>query len=195
MIISIKNPEEPETISKWLSIILAITLFIYSGCLIFSGVFSLKEKLFDISFVYSVVFIGLGVVLCSNLQMLGGCITVFIGTVLAAFGMIELGEATAMIFFKRKLPLIVVFFVLGAAFITLGVLALVLPEAKQFVYIGISAGFILLAIFEIILGVYALVKRPKEEETKEEKVTEEQVEKEEPVQVIEESSEEAGTDF
>jgi len=150
---------DKERISTWLSIIASIGLFIYAAALMFSGVFSLKKKYFDIAFIYSVLFISIGVVLLCNQEMIGKFITIFVATALTATGVVEIGEATSMIFFKRPIFFIVVFYILGAAFIALGVLAFCFQEnVEQVVYVGVGALLCLTALLEIVLGIVSIAR-------------------------------------
>jgi len=156
---------DKDNISKWLSIVVAIALFIYSAALMFSGVFSLKKKLFDIAFIYTVFFVSMGVVLVANPEVLGTFIVIFVATMLTAIGVVEIGEATAMIFFKRPVFFIVVFYILGAAFITLGVLSFSFQEnVEQIVYVGIGILLCLAALVEIVLGIVGLFAAKKIED-------------------------------
>ena len=149
---------DQDNISMWLSVVAAVALFIYSAALMFSGVFSLKKKNFDIAFIYAVLFVSIGVVLISKPEILGEFIVIFVATLLTAFGVIEVGEATAMIFFKRPVFFIVLFYLLGAAFITLGVLSFVFKErVQQIVYVGIGVLLILSSLVEITFGTIGLV--------------------------------------
>ncbi|MCR4880277.1 MAG: DUF308 domain-containing protein [Bacilli bacterium] len=158
---------DKDNISKWLSIITSISLFIYAAALLFTGVFSLKEKLFDLAFIYSVVFIAVGVVLLCNQEMIGKFITIFVATLITAMGVVEIGEATSMVFFKRPVFFIVLFYILGAAFIALGVLAFCFQEqVEQIVYVGIGILLCLTAVLELILGFHGLILASKVEKFK-----------------------------
>lgn len=159
VIIVIALNQEQE-ISKILSIVLAIALFIYAAALLFTGVFSLKKKYFDLAFIYSVVFIAIGVTLLVNPTMIGQFITIFIATMLCAAGVIEIGEATAMVFFKRPIFFIVAFYLLGAILITLGVLCFSFQDNVQKIIYVASGGILALAgVVELILGVYSFFIR------------------------------------
>ena len=195
---------DKENISKWLSIVVAITLFIYSAALMFSGVFSLKKSYFDVAFIYTVVFISIGVVLLCNTDMIGKFITVFVATMLTALGVVEIGEATSMIFFKRPVFFIVLFYLLGAAFITLGVLAFCFQEnVEQIVYVIIGILLCLTAVLELILGARGLfiaIKEAKQEkdkvidvevsepESKEKEPLEEEKKDEAPIEAIDDTT-------
>ena len=148
---------DKERVSTWLSIIIAVGLFIYSAALLFTGVFSLKKKYFDITFIYAVLFVSIGVCLLCNQEMIGSFIPIFVATLLTAFGVVEIGEATSMIFFKRPVFFVVLFYILGAAFITLGVLAFCFQaEVQQIVYVGLGILLCLTAVLELALGVHGL---------------------------------------
>lgn len=190
---------DKERISTWLSIIAAIALFIYASALMFSGVFSLKKKYFDIAFIYAILFIAIGVVLLCNQEMIGKFITIFVATALTATGVIEIGEATSMIFFKRPLFFVVLFYLLGAAFLTLGILAFCFQEnVEQIVYVGVGALLCLVAVLEISLGVVSIIRHKaieddvidgevteKEPEVKKEEKKEEEPNKEETSDILE----------
>ena len=178
---------DKERISTWLSIIAAIALFIYASALMFSGVFSLKKRYFDIAFIYAVLFVSIGVVLLCNQEMIGKFITVFVATALCASGVVEIGEATSMIFFKRPIFFIVMFYILGAAFITLGVLAFCFQEeVEQIVYIGVGGLLCLAALLEISLGTISIFRH----QAIEDDVIDEKVVEKEPEEAKEEKKEE-----
>ena len=186
LIIVIAN-NNPNDFSKWLSIVLSIALFIYASALLFSGVFSLKKKLFDISFVYAVIFVAIGVTLLVNPTMIGQFVTIFIATLLCGSGLVEMGEATAMVFFKRHKFFIVLFYILGAALIALGVLAFVFQnDAQKVMYVASGAILAGVGVVELILGVVSLFKNRKEK--KDDKEVEDKKEKDEP-KLLEENKE------
>ena len=152
----------PDVIAKSLSVILAISLFIFGASCIFSGIFSLKNKYFDPAFIYGDLAIALGVLLCVNNTMIQNLIVVFVGTILTTIGVVFLGEATAMIFFKRPKISIVLFFLLGAAFLTLGILSYVFSEeATVVIYIATGAIMCLVGVIQMIFGVVATIKAKK----------------------------------
>ena len=172
---------DKDNVSKWLSIVVAIALFIYAAALMFSGVFSLKKKYFDIAFIYTVLFISVGVVLVSNPEVLGSFIVIFVATMLTAIGVVEIGEATAMIFFKRPVFFIVLFYILGAAFITLGVLSFSFQEnVEQIVYVGVGILLCLTALLEIVLGTIGLFAAKKVEDALDDEVVDAEVKDVEP---------------
>ena len=197
VLIIVAAVNDKEQVSKWLSIIVAISLFIYAAALLFTGVFSLKKKYFDITFVYAVLFVSIGVCLLCNQEMIGSFITIFVATLLTAIGVVEIGEATSMIFFKRPVFFVVLFYLLGAAFITLGVLAYCFQEeVQQIVYVGIGILMCLTAVLELALGVHGLflalkMSKQEKEQVVDAEVTDlpsddsEEVKKEEPQQIEE----------
>ena len=167
---------DKENVAKTISVVAAIGLFIYSAALLFSGVFSLKKKLFDIAFVFAVIFVSIGVCLVSNPTIIRDFILIFVSTMLLAIGVVEIGEATAMIFFKRPVVFIVVFYLLGAAFITFGVLSIVYKEdVEQIVYVCIGILLCLAAALEIVLGARGLILALKEAKQEKAKVVDAEV--------------------
>lgn len=157
---------DTEQISKWLSIVLAIGLFLFGGCTIAAGLFALQQKYFSSVFIYGALAISIGVVLCIKNTMIGEFITIFVGTLFLCMGAVCCGEAAAMIFFKRNKVSIIVAFIVAAIFITLGVLALVFPETvEKIIYIAIGAIACLIGLLEIVLGIisaFAMKKADKE---------------------------------
>ena len=151
-----------EYISKVLSIAYAVALFLFGATCIFSGVFSLRDKYFDPAFIYGALSIAIGVVLCTNSEMISQFIVVFVGTILVTFGVVYLGEATSMIFFKRPKFFIAMFFVLGAAFVTMGVLTYCFQvEAEIVVYVAVGAISCLVGLIQIVFGTWATLKMAK----------------------------------
>ena len=152
----------PDYIAKSLSVILAISLFLFGASCIFSGIFALKNKYFDPAFIYGDLAIALGVVLCVHNTMIQDLIVLFVGTILTTIGVVFLGEATSMIFFKRPKPSIVLFFLLGALFLTLGVLSYVFQqEATTIIYIATGGIMCLVGVWQIIFGIIATARAKK----------------------------------
>lgn len=162
IVIALNESNNQETIAKWLSIVYAVSLFLFGATCIFSGVFSLKNKLFDPAFIYGDLAIAIGVVLCVKTTMINDFIVIFMGTLLTTIGVVFLGEAVAMIFFKRKKIAIALFFLLGAAFLTLGILSYVFQkEALNVIYVGVGAIMCLIGVIQIIFGIVATIKAKK----------------------------------
>ena len=159
IVIALNENNDQQTIAKWLSIVYAVSLFLFGATCIFSGVFSLKKKYFDPAFIYGDLAIALGVVLCVHNTMINDFIVVFVGTLITTIGVVFLGEAVAMIFFKRPKPSIVVFFLLGAAFLTLGILSYVWQkEALNVIYVGVGGILCLVGVIQMVFGVVATIK-------------------------------------
>ena len=196
--------KDKTQVSEWLSVIVAVGLFIYSAALLFTGVFSLKKKYFDITFIYAVLFVSVGVCLLCNRDLIDSFITIFVATLITAMGVVEIGEATSMIFFKRPVFFVVLFYILGAALITLGVLAFCF-KVSQIIYVGVGVIMCLTALLQIGLGIHGLfiarklsklekenvvdaevteVPSDNKEETKEETKQIEEKKDDEPVDVI-----------
>ena len=198
--------KDKTQVSEWLSVIVAVGLFIYSAALLFTGVFSLKKKYFDITFIYAVLFVSVGVCLLCNRDLIDSFITIFVATLITAMGVVEIGEATSMIFFKRPVFFVVLFYILGAALITLGVLAFCFKDnVSQIIYVGVGVIMCLTALLQIGLGIHGLfiarklsklekenvvdaevteVPSDNKEETKEETKQIEEKKDDEPVDVI-----------
>ena len=168
---------DQKNVATWLSVIAAITLFIYALALLFTGIFSLKDRYFDLAFIYAVVFIAIGVVLLCNTEIISQFITVFVATLLCGLGAVEVGEATAMVFFKRPKPFIVIFYLLGAIFITLGVLAFAFKnQVEQIIYVSVGILICITAVLEMILGVRGIFTASKEAKEEKENVIDSPVE-------------------
>ena len=162
IVIALNENNDQQTIAKWLSIVYAVSLFLFGATCIFSGVFSLKNKYFDPAFIYGDIAIAIGVVLCVHNTMINDFIVVFVGTLLTTTGVVFLGEAVAMIFFKRPKPSIVLFFLLGALFLTLGILSYVFQqEALQIMFYGTGAVMCLVGVVQMVFGTVATIKAKK----------------------------------
>ena len=162
IVIALNESNDQETIAKWLSIVYAVSLFLFGATCIFSGVFSLKNKFFDPAFIYGDLAIAIGVVLCVKTTMINDFIVIFIGTLLTTIGVVFLGEAVAMIFFKRPKVSIAAFFILGAAFLTLGILSYVWQkEALNVIYVGVGGLMCLIGLIQVIFGIVATIKAKK----------------------------------
>ena len=152
----------PDYTDRSLSVVLAVALFIFAAACIFSGVFSLKNKYFDPAFIYGDLAVALGVVLCVKNTMITEILVIFIGTILTTIGVVFLGEAVSMIFFKRPKPSIVLFFLLGALFLTLGILSYVFQqEALQIMFYGTGAVMCLVGVVQMVFGTVATIKAKK----------------------------------
>ena len=162
IVISLNESNDQQTIAKWLSIVYAVSLFLFGATCIFSGVFSLKNKYFDPAFIYGDVAIAVGVVLCVHNTMINDFIVIFVGTLLTTIGVVFLGEAVAMIFFKRPKPSIAAFFLLGAAFLTFGILSYVFQEeALTVIYVGVGGIMCVIGFIQIIFGIVSTIKAKK----------------------------------
>ena len=175
IVIALNNPKD---ISVWLSIVVAVALFIYAAALMFSGIFSLKDKYFDVVFLYAVAFVAIGVTLLFKTDVIGSFITVFIASLLCAAGLVEIGQASAMIYFKKPKFFIALFFILGAAFITLGVLAFCFQNnVQQIVYVASGVILVIAALAELAIGTHSIFKdrKNKKNELKSKKKAKEEV--------------------
>lgn len=153
-----------ESVSQWLSIVVAISLFIYAAALMFTGIFSLKKSFFDLAFIYAVLFVAIGVTLIARPLVLGSFLTIFIATALCAAGVVEMGEATAMVFFKRPAFFIVLFYVIGTVLIALGVLAFSFQEqVETIMYVAAGAILALAGASQLILGIVSLFRHETED--------------------------------
>ena len=177
IIITILAFTQKEEVSKWLSVILAIGLFIFASCAIFAGIFTLQKGIFSTLFIYGIVAIALDVVLCAKTDLIETFLVIFVGALLLAIGAVECGEAAAMIYFKRGIFKIALFFAIGAAFITLGVLALVFQtKTTEIIYVALGIIIALLGIFETIMGIRYTIQMKKAQKEIDDLVVENQVE-------------------
>ena len=169
ILIIVMSINQPESITIWISVIFAIGLFIFGACSIMAGVFTLEKKFFNSLFIVGSLSIAFGVVLCTlaagkDTDLMGNLIKVFFSVMLLAMGAVECGEAAAMIYFKRSKFAIAIFFVLGAIFITAGVLTLIFWDNIIKVVYAILGGLIaLLGLFEMVVGVISFIGAKKTE--------------------------------
>ena len=169
ILIIVMSINQPESITIWISVIFAIGLFIFGACSIMAGVFTLEKKFFNSLFIVGSLSIAFGVVLCTlaagkDTDLMGNLIKVFFSVMLLAMGAVECGEAAAMIYFKRSKFAIAIFFVLGAIFITAGVLTLIFWDNIIKVVYAILGGLIaLLGLFEMVVGVISFIGAKKAE--------------------------------
>lgn len=169
ILIIVMSINQPASITIWISVIFAIGLFIFGACSIMAGVFTLEKKFFNSLFIVGSLSIAFGVVLCTlaagkDTDLMGNLIKVFFSVMLLAMGAVECGEAAAMIYFKRSKFAIAIFFVLGALFITAGVLTLIFWDNIIKVVYAILGGLIaLLGLFEMVVGVISFIGAKKAE--------------------------------
>lgn len=159
IIILVTLTKTDEDSSKWFSIVVSCALFIFSLILIFSGIFQLDKKKFDVSFIYAAAFIGVGVTLLCKTDLIGDILIVLIGASLIAFSAINFGQASAYIYFKRKKFLIAITFISGAIVLTLGILTLLFKEeASKVIYVILGSLICLGGAIDIVAGIVAARK-------------------------------------
>ena len=158
---------DPSNISRWLSIVIATTLFAYSLALIITGIIALKKKYFDLGFIYASILIALGVIILFNYTLIGQFMTLFFATLLCTLGGIELGQGGIFIYYKRKKVLVILAFILGAILVACGVLAFIFRnDIQPIVYIVTGAILSLLGLFIVIYGTYKIREPLKDKDSK-----------------------------
>lgn len=158
---------DSSNISKWLSIVIAATLFTYSLALIITGIIALKKKYFDAAFIYASVLISLGVIIIVNHTLIGQFMTLFFATLLCTLGGIEIGQGGIFIYYRRKKILVALAFILGAALIACGVLTFIYrDQLHPVVYIVTGALISVAGLVAVIYGTYKIREPLKDKKSK-----------------------------
>jgi len=158
--------QDKANITKWLSIVVSITLFAYALALVITGIFTLQQRkrVFDPAFIYASIFIAVGVLLLVKYLVIGEFITIFVATLLVCLGGVSLINGGLLIFYKKKIRWMVLFFSLAAVSLTLGILAFVFKDdAQQYIYIGLGIVMAIVGIIQIIIGTAILREENKKE--------------------------------
>jgi len=160
---------ENEEISKWLSIVLAVTLFTYSITVLLTGFLTMNKRIFDITFLYAVAFIAVGVCLLIKTDLLGQFLLVFLATCLIGMAVVLVLQGVVVIVLKLKDGLLapILIFILAAILLTGGILSFVFEQdVTRGVYMGLGGLIILLGVIEMIKGIILITRK----EDKEKKV-------------------------
>lgn len=144
-----------SSITTTLSVVLAVVLFIIGALLLVSGLLGRLNNVFDITFLMGSAMIALGVVLLTDLTLISKIIITLMAVLLLTFGVAVVVKAIVLLAQKyHKTGLIVAYFILGAALITLGILAFVFQgQVLQIAYAVAGVAIIALGIIQIIFSV------------------------------------------
>ena len=158
--------QDKNNITKWLSIVVSITLFAYAFALVITGIFTLqtRKRVFDPAFIFASIFIAVGVLLLIKYPIIGEFITIFVATLLVSMGGVSLINGFLLVLYKKKIRWMVLFFSISAICITLGVLAFVFKEeATPIIYIGLGIAMAITGVIQIIIGTAILREENKKE--------------------------------
>lgn len=139
-----------ESLSKALSIIVAVFLFIFGGIMILSSLIEERSVFFSSPLAYGAVLIAVGVVLCILPMLLESFIVYFIAVFAIAFGVIEIVKGIALIVNRVKPIWFILCFIIAAVALGFGITALVIDMADVLKIVYIFVG--------VILGAFGLVE-------------------------------------
>lgn len=153
IIVIVINATDPGKITLAISWVVAVFLFLVGGLMLIVSLITTKA-IFTPVYVYGSLLVALGVLFCvTGTSFIEKGVTVFLGTLLISFGAVSLVKAIMLTCFKAKVSFIVLFFIIAAVGITLGVLTLVYQsEAMQIIYYGLGALLVAYGIVQIVYG-------------------------------------------
>ena len=169
-----------EVLENALNIVIAVILFLFGLFAILTAFIFETKKYITLSLLYGSASIALGVFLCTKELVLLNYIIYLISIFLIVVGAVELIKAIILTASDRKqLKLIIISYIIAVLFITAGILAIVFRDKVKDVLNMIAcilAGALLLCagIWELYLGIRALIAKNKNKGKKEEPVANEQ---------------------
>lgn len=141
---------------KVINIVVSVSLLIFGLAMIAINLFQETHKAITLSTIIGALAIAMGITLLVSAFALGFSldprIPVYLTAIfILAFSVIALFKAISLIYYREKVALIVLMFVIATVGITLGILALC--------FIGqlVTANYIILGIGLVILGIIAIV--------------------------------------
>lgn len=158
LLIGILGGIDPSGMTKALSIVIAVFLFLDGGITLFGYVIN-PSKNFSLECIISAVLIAFGVVLCTDVGQasLSGIISTFAIAVLLASALAFLVKGIFSVYYRGPIGWTVLNFVIFAIATTLGVLAIIYrTSVNQIIYIIIGTGVVVVGVFDIILAAQAI---------------------------------------
>ena len=167
-----------QNLTSAISIIVAVCSFILGIIYIVSSFVSETTALFPGSLFFGSICIAIGVLLCVNTQVLGQIIVYLVGALMLAYGLVSAIKSTIYVIMRKKgdegkvkIFYIVLFYVLAAALITLGILTYVYNNnASIVIYACVGVAIAIYGIYHIIDGAKVMHKNEKEKKQQLEKV-------------------------
>lgn len=149
-----------EALSKTLSIVIAILLFLFGGIMILSSFIEDRRSFFSSPLAYGSILIAVGVVLCILPTLIGEFIIYFIAVFCLAFGVVEVAKGVFLILGRSPWYYYVLTFVIAAIAITFGIISLVVKpdDMLRVVYIFMGSLVGLFGILTTISGIQRLRK-------------------------------------
>ena len=159
LLIAILGGIDPSGLTKALSIVIAVFLFIDGGITLFGYVIN-PTKNFSLECIISAALISFGVILCTEIGQasLAGIISTFAISILMASALAFLVKGIFTAYYRGPTGWIVLNFVIFALALTLGILAIIYRDThvNQIIYIILGSGVLVVGIFDIILAVKAI---------------------------------------
>ena len=159
LLVAILGGIDPHGLTKALSIVIAIFLFLDGGITLFGYVIN-PQKNFSLECVISALFIAFGVILCTEggQTSLGNIISTFAIAVLFSVSFAFLVKGIFTILYKGPTGWIVLNFLIFAITLALGILSIIYKEkhVNQIIYITLGSGILVVGVFDIILAVKAI---------------------------------------
>ena len=159
LLIGILGGIDPSGMTKALSIVIAVFLFIDGGITLFGYVIN-PSKNFSLECIVSALLISFGVVLCTDVGQisLSSIISTFAISVLLSSALAFLVKAIFGIYYHSDKKWVTLNFIIFALATILGILAIVYRDnyVNQIIYITIGTGVVVVGVFDIILAVQAI---------------------------------------
>lgn len=159
LLIGILGGIDPSGMTKALSIVIAIFLFLDGGITLFGYVIN-PTKNFSLECIVGALLISFGVVLCTDVGQLSlsSIISTFAIAVLLSSAGAFLIKGIFSVYYHGHKGWITLNFVIFALALALGILAIIYKEShvNQIIYITIGTGVVVVGVFDIILAVQAI---------------------------------------
>lgn len=149
-----------SSITTTLSIVLAVVFFLLGGLLLVSGLVGRLNNVFDLTYIIGSALIAIGVVLLTDLNLISTIIITLMAVLLITFGVAIIVKAIVLLAQKyNKVGLIVAYFILGAALLTLGILAFIFKsEVLQIAFAVAGVAIVVLGITQVVFGIKTVKK-------------------------------------
>lgn len=155
------------SVTKVISIVLAVSCFITGALSLVTSFFVEPTKVMSTGLVVGSMSIALGVLLCCRTEVFGSIVVYFVGALALAVGGVALIKGVIMLVKKTPASTVVLFFIVAAIAITLGVLTFCyLNGAQQVIYVATGTVIALAGLAGLVLNIKHLVDNKKEKKSK-----------------------------
>lgn len=156
---AIKDGEEGMILVKGLNIIVAIILYLFGLFAIVASFAFEPNKIITNGIVYGSASIAMGVFLCTDRLIILDYLVYLLAIFFIVIGAIEIIKAIILLIKKaEKLFILIISIVIGAIFITGGILSIIFSDKVRIVFCFIAAILlVLIGLYLLITGVMAVI--------------------------------------